>query len=59
MATKTRELDAVEMSRRLREDTSRLLSSMSRQEKRDFLNRHLDRFPEKSSAKRDSLVLDR
>jgi hypothetical protein len=45
MATKTKTFDAVEMSRRLREETSRLLATMSRQEKINFLNRHLKRFP--------------
>ncbi len=46
MVTKTKNFDAVEMSRRLREDTSRLLASMSRKEKIEFLNRHLERFPQ-------------
>ena len=44
MAAKNKTFDAVEMSRRLREDTSRLLASMSRKEKIAFLNRHLEQF---------------
>ena len=44
MATKNKRIDAVEMSRRLREKTSRLLSRMSRDGKIKFLNRHLKNF---------------
>ncbi len=42
MATK-KKFDAVEMSRRLRTETGRLLASMNRQEQIAFLNRRLIR----------------
>ena len=42
---KKKSFDAVEMSRRLREQTSALLSSMAPQERIDFLNRRLADFP--------------
>lgn len=46
---KKKSFDAVEMSRRLRERTSALLSPMTPQERIDFLNRRLADFP-KSTA---------
>jgi hypothetical protein len=58
MATKTKIFDAVEMSRRLREDTSRLLASMSREDKINFLNKHLERFS-KAEIPSNQQVADR
>lgn len=53
MAAKKKTFDAIEMSRRLREETSALLSAMSRSEKIAFLNRHVaGRLPE--AAGRDA-----
>lgn len=47
---KKKSFDAVEMSRRLREQTSALLAPMTPQERIDFLNRRLADFP-KSTGK--------
>lgn len=44
MATKSRKIDAVEMSRGLREKTGRLLARMGRGGRLKFLNRHLEKF---------------
>ena len=40
-APKTKEFDAVEMSRRLREETSRKLAGLTREQRLALLNSHL------------------
>ena len=43
--TTTKTFDAVEMSRRLREQTSRKLAALTREERRALLNAHLRSAP--------------
>ncbi len=45
MPKKKKAFDAVEMSRKWRMDTSRLLATMTHQEQIEFLNRNLERYP--------------
>jgi hypothetical protein len=51
MAAKKKDFDAVEMSRRLRENTSRELSAMSREERRNCLNEAARKFRERVRAR--------
>jgi len=51
METKTKIFDAVEMSRRLRENTSQLLASTSREERRQFLREARKRFAAEHAAR--------
>jgi len=52
MAHRKKKFDAVEMSRKLRRDTGRLLSKMSPKEQIKFLNRRLERFKDHSLTER-------
>ena len=52
METKPKTFDAVEMSRRLREKTSRLLDSMSREERLACLRDTRERFLARQQARR-------
>ena len=51
MGTKTKTFDAVEMSRRLREETSRELNAMSRAERIEYLRRVRERYAREYAAR--------
>lgn len=51
METKTKTFDAVEMSRRLREETSRALGAMTREERLAHLRESRERFAAEQAAR--------
>ena len=52
METKTKTFDAVEMSRQLREKTSLLLGSMTREERRECLRKTRERHAAEHAARK-------
>ena len=57
METKTKTFDALEMSRRLREETSRVLNAMSREERLAHLRETRERFAAEQASRRASRSL--
>lgn len=51
METKTKTFDAVEMSRQLREKTSLLLGSMTREQRRECLRKTRERYAAEYAAR--------
>ena len=51
MVYKKKKFDAVEMSRKLRRETGRLLSKMTPKQQMEFLNKRLERFNDHSASK--------
>jgi len=52
METKTKTFDAVEMSRRLREETSRVLGAMTREQRFEHLRETRERFAAEQAARK-------
>ncbi len=58
MKTATKTFDGVEMSRRLREDTSRLLHSMNREQRRECLREARERYAAELAARQSRQPLE-
>ena len=58
MDTKTKTFDAVEMSRQLREKTSLLLGSMTREERRECLRKTRERHAAEHAARHAERTLE-
>lgn len=58
METKTKTFDAVEMSRELREKTSRLLQSMSREERLEHLRQTRARYETEYAVRQATRALE-